>query len=139
MLSLDRYLTELKTKADALYEDTEVYGIAGWDKESVANSRLYEFCMALPKGAELHAHEMTLLPFEKEPAHSRVFKHELAGKVWRLFFQPASSVLDSLLRKGPLALFYLIPNQVSFRKRRGRQQAFILCRGRIRIRMGVIS
>ena len=65
MLSLDRYLTELKAEADALYEDTEVYGIAGWEKESAANSRLYEFCMALPKGAELHAHEMTLLPFER--------------------------------------------------------------------------
>lgn len=65
MLLLDRYLTELKAEADALYEDTEVYGIAGWEKESAANSRLYEFCMALPKGAELHAHEMTLLPFER--------------------------------------------------------------------------
>ena len=60
MLSLDRYLTELKTEADALYEDTEVYGIAGWDKESVANSRLLKFCMALPKGAELRSREPLL-------------------------------------------------------------------------------
>ena len=50
-------------------------------------------------------HAIDLVHFEKQPAHSRVFKHELAGKAWCLFFQPASSVLDSLLRKGPLALF----------------------------------
>ena len=65
MISLDRYLTKLKAEADALYEDTEVYGIVGWEKESVEKSGLFEFCRALPKGAELHAHEMTLLPFDR--------------------------------------------------------------------------
>ena len=65
MLLLDRYLTELKAEADALYDDTEVYGVAGWGNESARNTGLYEFCVALPKGAELHAHEMTLLPFER--------------------------------------------------------------------------
>ena len=65
MISLDRYLTELKAEADALYDDTEVYGVAGWGNESARNTGLYEFCAALPKGAELHAHEMTLLPFER--------------------------------------------------------------------------
>ena len=65
MISLDRYLTELKAEADALYDDTEVYGVAGWGNESARNTGLYEFCVALPKGAELHAHEMTLLPFER--------------------------------------------------------------------------
>ena len=65
MISLDRYLTELKAEADALYDDTEVYGVAGWGNESARNTGLYEFCVALPKGAELNAHEMTLLPFER--------------------------------------------------------------------------
>ena len=65
MLMLDRYLSDLKSGADALYEDSEVYGIVGWEKESAANSRLHEFCRALPKGAELHVHEMTLLPFDR--------------------------------------------------------------------------
>ena len=62
---MDRYLAELKAEADSLYENTEVYGIAGWEKKSVRNSRLYKFCRDLPKGAELHVHEMTLLPFER--------------------------------------------------------------------------
>ena len=65
MSSLNRYLTELKAEADALYEDTEVYGIVGWEKESAGKSGLFDFCKALPKGAELHAHEMTLLPFDR--------------------------------------------------------------------------
>ena len=65
MLLADRYLTELKAEADALYEDAEVYGTAGWEKESAGKTRLYEFCKALPKGAELHTHEMTLLPCER--------------------------------------------------------------------------
>ena len=65
MLSLDRHLTDLKAEADALYEDSEVYGIVGWEKESAVNTGLHNFCKALPKGAELHAHEMTLLPFDR--------------------------------------------------------------------------
>ena len=65
MVLLDRYLTDLKAAADTLYDDTEVYGVAGWEKGSARNTGLYEFCMALPKGAELHAHEMTLLPFDR--------------------------------------------------------------------------
>ena len=62
---LEDYLKDMKAEADAMYTDREVYGVAGWDNEAVRNSPLYQFAMAIPKGAELHTHEMTLLPFDR--------------------------------------------------------------------------
>lgn len=62
---VDGYLKQIKAEADALYADRAVYGIVDWGDEEVMGSELHGFCEALPKGGELHAHEMTFIPFDR--------------------------------------------------------------------------
>ncbi len=58
---LDKLLSELKE------EYNRESGRSGYDMpvltdEKLRSSRLYEFCRRLPKGADLHVHDMALLP-----------------------------------------------------------------------------
>lgn len=54
---LDKLLTEMKAEAVALFADGSPYGINDWSKPAVSESRLFRFCKALPKGADLHARD----------------------------------------------------------------------------------
>ncbi|MBR2767475.1 MAG: hypothetical protein IKD68_00940 [Solobacterium sp.] len=111
-LALNRYLNTYIKEADALYNDREVYGVAGWDKEEARNSRLYQFCLALPKGAELHTHEFMFLPFERYIETIRkdayiVMEGENEGRVYAANnpARPENAVLlDDAISSGRLSM-----------------------------------
>ncbi len=62
---LDKALSRMKEEAAALYDEDEPFGTIRYDDEDALTSDLYAFCHALPKGAELHAHEQTLIDFDR--------------------------------------------------------------------------
>jgi adenosine deaminase-related growth factor len=63
--ALDARLTEMKRKADSLYDENADYGIVPRGDEAILSSDLYQFCAALPKGGELHSHGNCAMPFDR--------------------------------------------------------------------------
>ena len=61
-IELDRRLTLLKDELRDSFGGTDLYAIPVLTDESIRKSRLYEFCRRLPKGGDLHVHDMALLP-----------------------------------------------------------------------------
>ena len=62
---VDRYLGIIKKEADRNYfSNDNPYGIIQWDDEEDIHKGLYDFCFKLPKGADLHAHDNTMIPFD---------------------------------------------------------------------------
>ena len=62
---LNEYLIEMKREADALPGNQADYGNPNTDRAATAGTALYQFVSELPKGGELHAHECTLISFER--------------------------------------------------------------------------
>ena len=63
---LDEYLSKIKKEADALYKSNDnPYGIIEWNDSEDIQPDLYEFCKELPKGGDLHAHDHTMIPFDR--------------------------------------------------------------------------
>ena len=60
---VDEYLQEIKKQDAALYGDGVAYGVVNWALDF--DSPLYQFIMAMPKGAELHAHGNLAIAFDK--------------------------------------------------------------------------
>lgn len=58
----DEHLTALKEKFFADFKDQYIYDIPVLNNPAIAESELYKFCSRLPKGAELHVHDMAQLP-----------------------------------------------------------------------------
>ena len=63
--TLDEALSKMKKDASALYDSKEPYGMVRYDDEECLESDLHRFCSALPKGAELHSHESTIIDFDR--------------------------------------------------------------------------
>lgn len=61
----DAILTEMKQEADALYTAGMPYAIPEWSDSSYADTKLYGFCKALPKGADLHGHDDTMISYDR--------------------------------------------------------------------------
>lgn len=59
---LNGYLTKMKKELSDLYGGNVPYDIPVITDEKLRNSKLYKFCSAMPKGADLHVHDMALLP-----------------------------------------------------------------------------
>ncbi len=59
---LDKYLSELKTDFFKKFSAQDVCTACLIGREDIVNSKLYKFCSRLPKGADLHVHDMALLP-----------------------------------------------------------------------------
>ena len=59
---VDEWLSELKAKAQKIDYGDGSFGAIDWDDEGYMNSELYDFCLALPKGGDLHAHDETMIP-----------------------------------------------------------------------------
>ena len=62
---LDDKLTRIKKEADALYTVNDPYGIVEWYDEEDIHTELYQFCYALPKGGDLHAHDNTMISYDR--------------------------------------------------------------------------
>ena len=62
---LDEYLGKIKKEADASYFGNNPYGIIEWNDKEDIHTGLYEFCWKLPKGGDLHAHDNTMIPFDR--------------------------------------------------------------------------
>lgn len=62
---LDQYLSNLKKQADVLYFDNNPYGIIEWNDSEDIQSELYRFCWQLPKGADLHTHDHTMISYDR--------------------------------------------------------------------------
>ena len=60
---LDEYLSELKQECFDTCGGKDFYKIRTLTDKNLTESRLYKFCEKLPKGADLHVHDMALLPF----------------------------------------------------------------------------
>lgn len=60
---LDRYLSVLKDECIKNCAGKDFYKIPTLTDHRITESRLYKFCEKLPKGADLHVHDMALLPF----------------------------------------------------------------------------
>ncbi len=63
--ALDEALSKMKEEAASLYDSKEPYGMVRFDDEACLESDLHRFCRALPKGAELHSHESTIIDFDR--------------------------------------------------------------------------
>ena len=61
----DEYLTALKEKFFADFKDKYIYDIPVLNNPAMVESELYKFCSRLPKGAELHVHDMAQLPMRE--------------------------------------------------------------------------
>lgn len=61
----DRILRELKEEYIRSCGGTVPYDMPTLRDENIHQSRLYAFCDAMPKGADLHVHDMALLPAEE--------------------------------------------------------------------------
>ncbi len=64
-IMLDKRLLELKEEFAKLHGSKIERGISALTDSSLCESRLYKFCSRLPKGADLHVHDMTLLPVKE--------------------------------------------------------------------------
>ena len=62
---LDKYLSEMKKQADVSYFDDNPYGIIEWDDKEDIHQGLYRFCWDMPKGGDLHAHDHTVISYDK--------------------------------------------------------------------------
>ncbi len=61
-VKLDGYLSELKREYIENCGSTIHYGVPTLKDKNIRWSRLYRFCSRLPKGGDLHVHDMALLP-----------------------------------------------------------------------------
>ena len=61
-LRLDEYLTALKKEYAETCSGRIAYDIPVLTDKTLPSSKLYRFCSQLPKGADLHVHDMSLLP-----------------------------------------------------------------------------
>ena len=61
-IRLDDYLTALKSEYRESCGGDVPYDIPTLTDVGLTSSRLYRFCSRLPKGADLHVHDMSLLP-----------------------------------------------------------------------------
>ncbi len=61
-LELDKYLTKLKKEFAKSYGGKIPYDIPVLTDSKLTKNPLYRFCNELPKGADLHVHDMALLP-----------------------------------------------------------------------------
>lgn len=63
--AVERLLLYMKSDADVLYTERSTgYGLVTAGHPEAAQSELYAFCKALPKGGELHIHDYTAIPFD---------------------------------------------------------------------------
>ena len=62
---LDNYLSELKKRADNLYIGNNPYGVVEWGDLEDIYSDFYNFCFDLPKGGDLHAHDNTMISYDR--------------------------------------------------------------------------
>lgn len=62
---LDAYLSQLKEKYRQNCKGKIPYSIPVLTDSSLIESPLYKFCSRLPKGADLHVHDMSLLPLKE--------------------------------------------------------------------------
>ena len=60
---VDEYLGRIKQADAELYPDGTAYGIIGWELDF--DSPLRQFCISLPKGADLHTHGHLALSFNR--------------------------------------------------------------------------
>lgn len=58
----DSYLSALKEKFFADFKDQYIYDIPVLNNRAMVECELYKFCSRLPKGADLHMHDMAQLP-----------------------------------------------------------------------------
>ncbi len=61
---VDRYLSSLKEEYHKNFGE-ENYDIPVLKNKEIIKSRLYNFCSKLPKGGDLHVHDMALLPLKE--------------------------------------------------------------------------
>lgn len=59
---LDRFLSRLKEEYRKSCAQKFIYDVPVLTNPDLRSSRLYQFCSRLPKGADLHVHDMALLP-----------------------------------------------------------------------------
>lgn len=64
-LKLDEYLAKLKKEFNDDCGGEILYDIPVLTDKRITDSRLYKFCSRLPKGADLHVHDMSLLPVKE--------------------------------------------------------------------------
>ena len=64
-IKLDNYLNRIKKEADSLYFNNNPYGIIEWNDKEDIHPELYDFCWKLPKGGDLHAHDNTMIPYDR--------------------------------------------------------------------------
>ena len=64
-IELDSLLDNIKKQADVLYFDNDPYGIIEWDDKEDIHPQLYKFCHDLPKGGDLHAHDNTMISYDR--------------------------------------------------------------------------
>ena len=62
---LDSYLDRIKKEADILYIGNNPYGIIEWNDIEDIHSQFYKFCWDLPKGGDLHAHDNTMISYDR--------------------------------------------------------------------------
>ena len=62
---LDKYLNDFKKEADLLYYGNNPYGVIEWNDLEDIHKQLYQFCYELPKGGDLHAHDNTMIPYDR--------------------------------------------------------------------------
>lgn len=62
---LDEYLSKIKKQADLLYYDNNPYGIIEWNDKEDVHPDFYKFCFDLPKGGDLHAHDNTMISYDR--------------------------------------------------------------------------
>ena len=63
--ALDARLSEMKRQAESLYDENADFGMVSRGDETILSSDLYQFCLALPKGGELHSHDNCAMPFDR--------------------------------------------------------------------------
>ena len=61
-IKLDGYFSKLKNEYHQNNTDSSIYQIPVLTDKGIRESGLYGFCSKLPKGADLHVHDMSLLP-----------------------------------------------------------------------------
>ena len=64
-IKLDRYLERIKKEADVLYFGNNPYGIIEWNDNEDIHPEFYRFCFELPKGGDLHAHDNTMISYDR--------------------------------------------------------------------------
>ncbi len=64
-LKADSYLTKLKKDFKRSFGNKNIYDMPVLTDMSITESELYKFLIRLPKGADLHVHDMALLPAGK--------------------------------------------------------------------------